>query len=128
MGRGSGHKYGVKWTNLSEELISEYGANHRVFQDPSKERPQKVAKIHGPQRISLDPARSSPAVLNTADILELHPSSGEDSEPEDAVPQIPAISSLQIGDNVLSMDPSFICLDPRVQGLISSHIAFILFV
>jgi hypothetical protein len=25
---GSGHKYRVKWTNLSEELISEYGANH----------------------------------------------------------------------------------------------------
>jgi hypothetical protein len=28
MGRGSGHKYRVKWTNLSEELISEYGANN----------------------------------------------------------------------------------------------------
>ena len=95
----------MKWTNLSEELISEYGFNHRVFQDPSKERPQKVAKIHGPQRISLDPARSSPAVLNTADILELHPSSGEDSEPEDAVPQIPAISPLQIGDNLWRVDP-----------------------
>ena len=128
MGRGSGHKYRVKWTNLSEELISEYGANHRVFQDPSKERPQKVAKIHGPQPLSLDPARSSPAAPNTADLLEVHPSSGEDSEQYDAVPQIPAISSLQIGDNVLSMDPSFICLDPRVQGLISSHIAFIIFV
>ena len=128
MGRWSGHKYRVKWTNLSEELISEYGANHRVFQDPSKERPQKVAKIHGPQPLSLDPARSSPAAPNTADLLEVHPSSGEDSEQYDAVPQIPAISSLQIGDNVLSMDPSFICLDPRVQGLISSHIAFILFV
>jgi hypothetical protein len=64
---------------------------------------------------------------NTAEVLELHPSSGEDSEPDDAVPQIPAISSLQIGDNVLSMDPSLICLDPRVPGLISSHIAFIVF-
>ena len=31
MGRGSGHKYRVKWTNLSEELISENGANHRDF-------------------------------------------------------------------------------------------------
>ncbi len=108
MGRGSSHKYRVKWTNLSEELISEYGANHRVFQDPSKKRPQKVAKIHGPQRLSQDPARSSPAALNTADVLEHHPSSGEDSEPDDAVLQIPAISSLQIRDNVLSMDPSFI--------------------
>ncbi len=28
MGRGSGQKYRVKWTNLSEELICEYGANH----------------------------------------------------------------------------------------------------
>ena len=31
MGRGSSHKYRVKWTNLFEELISEYGANHRDF-------------------------------------------------------------------------------------------------
>ena len=84
--------------------------------------------MHGPQRLSQDPARSSLAGPNTAEVLELHPSSGEVSEPDDAVPQIPAISSLQIGDNVLSMDPSFICLDPRVQGLISSHIAFIIFV
>jgi hypothetical protein len=48
MGRGSSQKYLVKWTNLSEELIREYGANHRLFQDPSKDRPQKVAKFHGP--------------------------------------------------------------------------------
>jgi hypothetical protein len=27
IGRGSGQKYCVKWTNLSEELICEYGAN-----------------------------------------------------------------------------------------------------
>ena len=31
MGRGSSHKYRVKWTHLSEELISENGANHRDF-------------------------------------------------------------------------------------------------
>ncbi len=128
MGRGSGHKYRVKWTNPSEELISEYGANHGIFQDPAKEQPQKVPKIHGPHRLSQEPARSSLSGPNTADVLELHPSSGEESEPEDAFPQIPAISTLQIGDNVLSMDPSFICLDPRDPGLISSHIAFIVFV
>ena len=45
MGRGSGFKYCVKWTNPSEELFSEYGANHQVFQDPSKERHQKVPKF-----------------------------------------------------------------------------------
>ncbi len=67
-------------------------------------------------------------MLNTTDVIELHPSSGEDSEPDDAVPQIPAISSFEIGDNVLSMDPSFICLDPRVPGLFSAHFAFIVFV
>ncbi len=128
MGRGSGHKYRVKWTNLSEELISDYGANHRVFQDPSKERPQKLPEIHGPQRLSQDPARFSLAGPKTADVLEFYPSSGEDSEPHDAVLQIPAISSSQIGDNVLSMDPSIICRDLRVPGLISSHIAFIVFV
>ncbi len=87
-----------------------------------------MPKIHGPQRLSQDQAGSNLAGPNTADVLELHPSSGEDSEPDDEVQQILAISSLQIGDNVLSMDPSFICLDPRVPGLISSHIAFIVFV
>ncbi len=86
MGRGSGHKYRVKWTNLSDELISKYGANHWVFQAPSKERRQKEPKIHGPQRLSQDPARYSLAGPNTAEVLELHPSSGEDSEPDDAVP------------------------------------------
>jgi len=115
MGRGSGCKYRVKWTNLSEELIYEYGANHRVFKDPSKERPLKVPKIHGPQPLSQDPARSSRAGPNTADVLELHPSSGEDSEPEDAVPQFPGIFPLQIGDYDSKMDPSFNCLDPRVR-------------
>jgi len=89
MDRGSGQKYRVKWPNLSDELICEYGANHRLFQDPSKERPQKVPKIHGPQRLSQDRAKSSLAVSNTADVLELHPSSGEDSEPAVAVPQVP---------------------------------------
>jgi hypothetical protein len=46
MGRGSGQKYRVKWPNLSGELICEYGANHRLFQDPSNERPLKVPKNH----------------------------------------------------------------------------------
>ena len=79
----------MKWTNLSEEVICQYGANHRIFQDQSKERPLKVRKIHGPQRLSLDPARSSADVSDTADVLELDPSSGEDSEAEDVAPQMP---------------------------------------
>ncbi len=45
---GSGQKYCVKWSNLSEEHISEYGCNHRLFQDPAKERPPKAPKMHGP--------------------------------------------------------------------------------
>ena len=61
----------MKCTNLSEELIFEYVANHRLFQYPSKERPPKMPKIHGPQRLSLDPARSSPAGLNLTYVLEL---------------------------------------------------------
>ena len=121
MGRGSGHKYRVKWTNLSEELISKYGANHRVFQDMSKELPQKVAKMHGPQRISQDPARSSPAVFSTADLLELHPSSGEESEPDVADPQIPAISPLQIGDNLWRVDPVLDVQDPRFGLPLANH-------
>ena len=128
MGHGSGQKYRVKWTNLSEELICEYGANHWIFQYLSKERPLKVSKFHGPQRLSLDPARSSPPVSITTDVTELHPSSGEDSEADDVDPQIPGISPLEIGYYDSRMDPSFNCLDPRVQGLISSHIACIAFV
>ncbi len=44
MGRGYGLKYRAKWTNLSEEQILEYGANHSVFQDPCKERPSNTHK------------------------------------------------------------------------------------
>ena len=44
MGRGSAEKFRVKWTNLTEELILEYGANHSLFRDPSKQRPQKSAE------------------------------------------------------------------------------------
>ena len=77
MRKGSGQKYHVKCTKLSEELIFEYAANHHLFQYPSKEWPPKMQKIHGPQRLSLDPARSSPAGPNLTNVLELHPSYGE---------------------------------------------------
>ena len=127
MGRGSGLKYCVKWTNLSEELICEYGPNHRIFRDQSKELPQKVPKIHGPQRLSLDPARSNPAGPNTTDLLELHPSSGEDSEPNDADPQIPAINPLQIGDNLWRVDSALDLLDPRFGLPLANHIPQIRF-
>ncbi len=88
----------------------------------------KNAKIHGPQRLSLDPARSSPAGPNPTDVLELHPSYGEDSQADPDDPQVPGIFPLQLGDNVSRIDPSFKSLGQRVQGLISSHIAFIAFV
>jgi hypothetical protein len=87
-----------------------------------------VPKIHAPQRLSLEPARSSHAGPNLTDVLELHPSYGEDSLPDPDDQQIPGISPLQLGVNVSRMDPSFKCLGQRVQGLISSHIAFIAFV
>ncbi len=64
----------------------------------------------------------------TTDVTELHPSSGEDSEADDVAPQIPGISPLEIGYYDSRMDPSFNCLDPRVRGLISSHIACVAFV
>ncbi len=82
MGRGSGQKYRVKWTNLSDELIYEYGANHQLFQDPSKQWPPKAPKIHGPQPLSLGAAGSGPSVSNMADASELYPSSAENSEPD----------------------------------------------
>ncbi len=119
MGRGAGHKYRVKWTNLVEEYICDYGAKHRLFQDPSKERLPKVPEIHGPHRLSQDQAKSSRAGSNTVDALEFYLSSGEISDAYDDDPHFPGISPLQIGDNGLRMDPSFSCLDPRFPGLIS---------
>jgi hypothetical protein len=128
MGRGSGHKYRVKWINLSEEHICYYGANHGLLQDPSKEQPLKVQKIHGLQRLSQEQAKSSHVGTNTVDALEFYPHSGEISDAYDDDPQFPGISPLQIGYNVLRMDPSFYCLDQRFPCLISSHSTFIAFV
>ena len=128
MGQGSGHKYRVKWTNPSEEHICDYGANHGLLQEPSKERPLKVPKIHGLQRLSQDQAKSSRAGPNTVNALEFYLSSGEISDAYDDDPQFSGISPLQIGDHDLRMDPRFYCRDPRFSGLISSHITFIVFV
>jgi hypothetical protein len=52
MGCGSRQENLAKWTDLSEELISEYCSNHRLYQDPSKELPPKDPKLHGPQSLS----------------------------------------------------------------------------
>jgi hypothetical protein len=99
MEHGSGQKYCVKWSNLSDEHISEYGGNHRLFQDSAKERPPKSPKMHGPQPISLDAKGSVLPVSNMADAPEFYASFAQDSEPEYVDPQIPAISPLQICDN-----------------------------
>jgi hypothetical protein len=87
-----------------------------------------MPKIHGPQQLSQDQAKSSRAGSNTVDALEFYLSPGEISDAYDDDPQFPGISPLQIGDNVLKMDPSFYCLDQRFPGLISSPITFIAFV
>ncbi len=96
MGRGAGHKYRVKWTNPIEEHICDYSANHRLFQDPSKERPPKVPKIHGPLRLSQDQATSSRAGSNTVDVLEFYLSSGEISDAYDDDSQFPGISPYKL--------------------------------
>jgi len=118
----------VKWTNLTEELISYYGANHLIFQDPSKERAQKRPKNHGPQRISQNADLPAPSVSDLADAVEYYPSSDENIDLESADPQFPGISSVHVGDYDLRMAPSFNCPDPRVPGLIFSHIVSIAFV
>ncbi len=87
-----------------------------------------MPKIHGPQRLSQDPVPSSLSGPNMSGVLELHPPSGEESEPDVEDQQIPGISPLQVGGYVSRMDPSFKCLGQRVQGVSSSHIAFIAFV
>ncbi len=82
MEHGSGQEYRAKWSNLSEEQISEYSGNHRLFQDPAKERSPKAPKMHGPQPLSLDAEGSGLPVSKMADASKLYPSSAEDSEPE----------------------------------------------
>ena len=121
MGRGSGQKFRVKWTNLREELILEYAANHSLFRDPSKQRPQKVPKIHGPVLLSPAPVQSSLAGPNMSCVLELHPSSDEESEPVCEDPQIPGISPLQIGDTVWRTDAVLDLQDPRYGLLTANH-------
>ncbi len=79
----------VKRTNLINELTCEYGANHRLFQNPSEDQPQKVAKINGPQSITQIADIPRPAVPNMIDGTELYPYSGESSEYDLDVPQIP---------------------------------------
>ncbi len=116
MGHGSRQKYRAKCTDLSEELISEYGSNHRLFQDPSKELSPKDPTFHGPQPFSRHAEGSSSAVSNMADAVELYPSSAEDSEPEYLDPQIPAISPLQICDNDWRTDPTLHLLAPRFDS------------
>ncbi len=128
LGRGSSQKYCVKWTNLTEELISEYGANHRFFQDPSKERAQKRTKIHGPQQLSQNADPPALPVSDMVDAIEHCLSSDVISAAEAEDPQFPGISFVHVGDNDLRTAPSFNCLDPRVPGLIFLHVVFIAFV
>ncbi len=59
----------------------------------------KAPKIHGPQPLPCDAQGSRSAITILADAVERYPSSAKDSEPEDADPQIPVISPLQIGNN-----------------------------
>ncbi len=61
-------------------------------------------------------------------VLEHCPSSDVITAAEAEGPQFPGISSVHVGDYDLRMAPSFNCLDPRVPGLIFSHIVFIAFV
>ncbi len=114
MVHGSGHKYGVKWTYLSHEYVSEHGGNHRLFEDTAKERPPKVPKMHGPQSISLNAEGSGLPVSNMADASDLYPSSAEDSEPEYVDPQIPAISPLEICGNDWLTDQTLHLQPPRL--------------
>ena len=62
------------------------------------------------------------------DVFEHCPSSDVISAAEAEDQQFPGNSSVHVGDNDLRMAPSFNCLDPRVPGLIFSHIVLIAFV
>ena len=121
MEHGSGQKYCRKWSNLSQEHISEYGGNHRLFQDTAKERPPKSPKKSWSQPICLDAEGSVLPVSNMADASELYASSAEDSEPEYIDPQIPAISPLQICDNDWRTDPTLYLQPSRLGLMLAIH-------
>ncbi len=100
--------YGSRfWAQMSCEtdksIRRTYGANNGLLQEPSKERPLKVPKIHGLQRLSQDQAKSSRVGTNTVDALEFYPSSREISDAYDDDPQFPGISPLQIVDKLATM-------------------------
>ena len=121
MEHGSGQKYCLKWSNLSQEHISEYGGNHRLFQDTAKERPPKSPKKSWSHPISLDAEGSGLPVSNMADASELYPSSAEDSEPKYVYPQIPAISPLEIFGNDWRTDPTLHLQPSRLGLMLTIH-------
>jgi hypothetical protein len=123
MGLVSGHKYRVKSTNLFEEATCKYGTNHMLFQEPSKERPQKGPKFHGPQQLSQSAVVSSPAVPNMAGRTESCPCFGKSSESEDDNPHIPGIFSQQVDTNLFKHVPALYKNDARVTGTKSAHSA-----
>ncbi len=58
------------------------------------------------------------------DGTELYPSSGDISESEEDIPQIPGNNPLEVGDNVWRMDSTLDSLDPRFGVLLSGRIRF----
>ena len=127
MGLVAGNKYRVKWTNLSEELERDYGSRHGIFKDPNAVRPQKQQKISNQPSIAPSADRSSVAVLNENDGLELYPSDPEVSESDAEDPQIPGDSPLLVGGNQWRHDPALDALDPRMGGPICERDARIRF-
>jgi hypothetical protein len=67
LGRGSGKKYRVKWTNLREELECDYGAVYNLLRDPAAVRPQKKRKFYHSTDPALNADGSSCAGLNNND-------------------------------------------------------------
>jgi hypothetical protein len=84
LGRGTGKKHRVKWTNLKDPCGIEYGAGHFLYKDQSKVRAQKPLKIAVPHLPAPDAAGPVLAVSNDNGAMDLYPSDPEVSE-DDAI-------------------------------------------
>jgi hypothetical protein len=119
LGRGSGKKYRVKWTNLKDPYEFEYGAGHCLFKDPSKVRAQNQPKNVVQPVLAPDSAGPVVAVSNDNDAADLYPSDPEVSEDDDVIPPSAGVDSLNIGGNQWRVDSALNSIDPRASGLIN---------
>ena len=83
LGRSGIRKVEVKWTNLANPHIQEYGCNHSMFKSDFQNQPQKTPKKRTQSEISSEPSGVIRSDINESCGEILYSSSGEVTESED---------------------------------------------